>query len=76
MLVKFEHNSMDQTTRNFELFDQKTNKQSKAKQNKTKQKNRIKKENGFSFFKTIFDKALTPFWKMFPYSFNNCLMFN
>ena len=42
MLVKFEQNRMIQTTRNFDLFDEKP-----------------------GFFKTIFDKALTQFWKMF-----------
>ena len=55
MLVKFEQNRMVQTTRNFELFDKK-NKQKKNKKQKKKKT---------SFFKTIFDKALTPFWKTF-----------
>ena len=67
---------MVQTTQNFELFEKtktKTKQQNKTKQNKTKQ-NKIKnkqtnkqtnqKKNGS--FKTIFDKALTPFWKTFP----------
>ena len=49
MLVKFEQNRMVQTTRNFELFDQK--------------KKKKKKKTGF--FITIFDKELTPFWKTF-----------
>ena len=57
MLVKFEQNLMVQTTRNLELFDKKKQKQNKTKtkQNKTKT----------GFIKTIFDKALTPFWKTF-----------
>ena len=49
MLVKFEQIRMAETTRNFELFDK--------KQKKTKKKN--------EFLKTIFDEALTPFWKTF-----------
>ena len=43
---------MVKTTQNFELFDK-----NKTKQNKTKKRN--------NFFETVFDKALTPSWKMF-----------
>ena len=49
MLVKFEQNCMVQTTRYFELYDKKTNKQTKNKKTKNKKKT--------GFFKTIFDKA-------------------
>ena len=61
MLVKFEQNLMVQTTRNLELFDKK--KQNKTKQNKKQKQKQYKTKNGF--IKTIFDKALTPFWKTF-----------
>ena len=60
MLVKFEQNVMVQTRRHFELSD--TQKKNKIK-NKNKTKNKTKQKNGF--FKTIFDKALTAFWKTF-----------
>ena len=74
MLVKFERYCMVQTTRNDELFDQKNknknkNKQNKTKQNKKKKKNDNKKQTKTNkkkqFFKIIFNKALTPFWKTF-----------
>ena len=42
---------MVQTTQNFELFDQKKKKKKKKKRS----------------FKTIFNKALIPFWKTFLY---------
>ena len=57
MLVEFEQTRMVQTTRNFELFW--------PKKKKTKQKTGV--------FKTIFDKALTPFWKTILW-LKNCLM--
>ena len=57
MLVKFEQNRIVETTRNFELFDEK-----KKKKKKERKKKRRKKH---VFIKTIFDKALTPFWKTF-----------
>ena len=50
MLVKFKQTRMVQTTQNFELLDKKEKKKKK------------KKKQGF---KTISDKALTSFWKMF-----------
>ena len=66
--MKFEQSHMVRTTRKFELVDkkqkQKQNKTKKTNKNKTKKQNKNKKkQNGF--FKTIFDKALTPFWKTF-----------
>ena len=61
MLVKFEQNCLVQTTRNFVLFERKKNTKKKKKFQKQKNKNKKKKR----FFKTIFDKALTPFWKTF-----------
>ena len=60
MLVKFEQNRMVETTRNYELFG------NKKIQNKTKNKQTNKqKQKNSRFFKTIFDNALTPFWKTF-----------
>ena len=60
MLVKFEQNRMAQTLQNLELFDQKKRKKKKKK----------------VVFKTIFDKALTPFWKIFLAAETIFLMLN
>ena len=59
---------MVRTTRTFGFFGKKTKKQKqKQKQNnKTKQnKNKNKKQKKNGLFKTIFDKAFTPFWNTF-----------
>ena len=53
MLVKFERNCVVQTIRNFELF------------NKTTTKKVLFCFVFIFVFLTTFDKALTPFWKMF-----------
>ena len=73
MLVKFEQNRMVQTTRNFDLFDKKTNKQTKTKTNKTKQKtkqnktkqNKTKQNKTKQTKQNGFDKELTSRWKTF-----------
>ena len=59
MLVKFEQNSMVETTLIFELFEKKTKEKQKRK---NKNKKKTKQKNGV--FKTIFDKALMAFWNI------------
>ena len=55
MLVKFEQTRILQTSQYFELFDKKEKEEEEEEEEEER--------NGF--LKNIFDKALTPFWKMF-----------